>query len=311
MPQTAAKVTHFVYADDPRRIVPPSDATIENWHAGRLIPAFDADHRPTCELSRRPIEQPIVAYSPSGQQSMEDIQMYSDIEWEPRLFSYDTHADVRDPQRGYIVRPAAGVQAPIIVCQPLPFASPPPPGRAPDPLYEECMHALTALFVRETIFKKPIEIRRCLRQCLHWRALRGLLHQVPWTPNTLVPEVLVFDAVFPHIINVNTVGVDQMYLDILRIANPKPHSIVTFHDRMATGHYRYLITSQEDEREPVCVVCVQRRPHPTFPLLAQHWMDLYMLDWWENTITQPRPQPPYRSTHAPHSDPDPPTAMDT
>ena len=302
MPQTAAKVDHFVYADDPRRIVPPSDATIENWHAGRLLPAFDPDHPPTCELSRRPIDQPMVAYSLSGQQRMDDIQMYSGIEWQPRL----EHAlvNVLDPQRGYVVQSANGLAAPIVACHPLPFASPPPPPPS-DPVYEECIRALTARLMRDTMFNDPLLIRRCLRQCLRWRAIDTLLRQSLWDADALVPEVLVFDAAYPNIILINTVGQIHFFMVILTIACRPLNQTVIFYNTEMDGRRRFLVAPNNGIGSTY-VVRIRARPHPTTTLLNQFWMDRYKLPKPRRKPTKKRPPlspPPDDDTHAPFSDP--------
>ena len=300
-PRTAAKVQHFVYADDPRWLVPAHDATIENWHAGRILPAYDPDHPPTCELSRRPIDHPIVAYARAGQQSMDDIQMYSEFMWAPKL----NGGAQMDPQRGYRLR----ARSAVLECQPLPFPPPPPPGfmqpttntPAPAPprqdsIYEDCLTKLTQQILADSV-ESPVSLRRHVKQSLRWVQIRRLLGTVPLTSDTLLPEILAFEDMYRLFDLRDPELIKRMHVNILK-------SAIFFHlERVGvlptaqpTTRYRYTITHED---RSVYVIHVNVRPHqpyPNGPVVMQHWMEMYRLPTgqtgpFKNKIPAPAPPP--------------------
>ena len=182
MPSTAARVTQFVYTDDPRVLVPPEAATIQNWRLGQLQPVYNAEAQlPPCELSQmNPIKQPIVCFSPQ-QTSMDHVQMYSSREWMPRLTIYEPGTTVYDPAKGYEIRSendGGGLVVPpswIIPCVPY-YASPQRPLQLADPDHARCLDALVrwCLTTAAARLLHPIKLREAMNDSLCWAELRQM-----------------------------------------------------------------------------------------------------------------------------------------
>ena len=258
MPSTAASVAHFVYTDDPRRLVPHKDATLRQWHAGRLLPAYDPDAaRPPCELSGdQPIERPVVCYSPQ-QEYMDYIQMYSARRWLPILHR---RKGVTDPFHGYRLMPAAEATKKVppswvIPCVPYHHCALAAPLVLADPHYERCVDNLVEGCMEDDSLsnkkKCPIRLHEWVKDSLRWRELVALADTRFFASLASRRHVVVFEDLH-HILGVSPDGTE--YKRMLECAYAHTGDDVRL-TRFPSDDDAPCFLVQRERHDPVVVRC--------------------------------------------------------